>query len=76
VDEDEELVYWTSTRGTDDGSARRVGMSGGDGDDKVLLEGLNKPRGMRLLQGILCWCEAGRWSTSPTSLSRVKVPND
>jgi hypothetical protein len=51
-------------------------MNEEDGNDEVFLEGLNKSRGMRLLQGMFCWCEAGRRSTFPTSLSRMKVSKD
>jgi hypothetical protein len=51
-------------------------MNEEDGNDEVFLEGLNKSRGMRLLQGMFHWCEAGRRSTFPTSLSRMKVFKD
>jgi hypothetical protein len=77
VDEDGGWVYWSASRGAGDGSIRRVGMDGNDeSDDEVLLKGLDMPRRLRILQGKLYWCEAGRWSNSPTSLSRVDLPAD
>jgi hypothetical protein len=80
VDEEEEWVYWSASRGPDDGSIRRAPMDGSEGyggddeDDEVLVKGLNMPRRLRKLQGKLYWCEMGRWSNSPTSLSRVELP--
>jgi hypothetical protein len=80
VDEKEEWVYWSASRGEDDGSIRRApmdgskGYDGDDDDDEVLVKGLNMPRRLRTTQGKLYWCEMGRWSNSPTSLSRVELP--
>jgi hypothetical protein len=54
-----------------------VGMDGGDeSDDEVLIGGLDMPRRLRIVQGKLYWCEAGRWSNSPTSLSRADLPKE
>jgi hypothetical protein len=74
VDEDAGWVYWSATRGPDDGSVRRVKITGGE--EEVLLKGLDMPRQLRIVGGMLYWCEMGRWSNSPTSLSRARVPGN
>jgi hypothetical protein len=75
VDEEEKWVYWSASRGPNDGSIRRASIDDGeDEDEEVLVKGLDMPRRLRILQGVLYWCEAGRWSNSPTSLSRAELP--
>jgi hypothetical protein len=72
VDDAEEWMYWSASRGPDDGSIRRIRTSGG-GAEEVLVKGLNMPRQLRILGDTLYWCEMGRWSNSPTSLKRAKL---
>ncbi|KAH8727209.1 hypothetical protein GQ44DRAFT_738496 [Phaeosphaeriaceae sp. PMI808] len=73
VDEKEGWLYWSASRGPDYGSIRRVRLTGGD--EQVLVKGLNMPRQLRIQGDMLYWAEMGRWSTSPTSLSRAKLPS-
>jgi hypothetical protein len=72
IDDKEEWVYWSASRGPENGSIRRMRTSGA-GEEEVLIKGLNMPRQLRIVDGWLYWCEMGRWSNSPTSLSRVKL---
>jgi hypothetical protein len=75
VDEDSGWVYWSASRGPDDGSIRRVRITGA-GAEQVLLSNLDMPRQLRIAGGMLYWCEMGRWSNSPTSLSRARLPSN
>lgn len=73
VDEDGDWLYWSASHGENDGSIRRVRLTG-DGEEEVLADGLNMPRQLRINSGMLYWCEKGRWLNSPTSLSRAMLP--
>jgi hypothetical protein len=84
VDEDAGWVYWSATRGPDDGSVRRVRLdavrTGVDDDadakkEQILVKGLNMPGQLGIRGGVLYWIEQGRWSTSPTSMSRAELPS-
>ncbi|KAH7085579.1 hypothetical protein BKA63DRAFT_20835 [Paraphoma chrysanthemicola] len=84
VDEEAGWVYWSASRGPDDGSIRRVRLDamrnelGDEADAKkeeVLANGLNMPGQIRIRDGMLYWVEKGRWSTSPTAMSRAKLPS-
>ncbi|KAF2025056.1 hypothetical protein EK21DRAFT_77371 [Setomelanomma holmii] len=83
VDEDNGWVYWSASRGPDDGSIRRVRLDdvrsgcSDEADAKkevALAKGLDMPGQLKIRDGWLYWIEMGRWSTSPTSMSKARLP--
>ncbi|CAN9090240.1 unnamed protein product [Alternaria sp. RS040] len=68
VDEDRGWLYWNSVRGVDDGSIRRVLISG-LGQEQVLVSGIKTPGQIRVVKDSLFWIEGGRQSNSPTAIN-------
>jgi hypothetical protein len=67
VDEERGWLYWSSVRGDDDGSIRRVPLHG-LGGEQVLANGINTPGQLRIVNDSLFWAEGGRQSNSPTAI--------
>ena len=67
VDEERGWLYWSSVRGVDDGSIRRVPISG-LGEEQILVSGIKTPGQIRVVKDSLFWIEGGRQSNSPTAI--------
>ncbi|KAL1800292.1 hypothetical protein ACET3X_000634 [Alternaria dauci] len=67
VDEERGWLYWSSVRGVDDGSIRRVPLSG-LGEEQILASGIQTPGQIRVVKDSLFWTEGGRQSDSPTAI--------
>ncbi|EMD97382.1 hypothetical protein COCC4DRAFT_147951 [Bipolaris maydis ATCC 48331] len=64
VDEARGWLYWSSAS---DGSIRRVLLSG-EGQEQVLVTGVDKPGQLRIAGTSLFFAERGSWSSSPTAI--------
>ncbi|OAL54956.1 hypothetical protein IQ07DRAFT_559420 [Pyrenochaeta sp. DS3sAY3a] len=72
IDEEKGWLYWSASRGADEGSVRRTALEYAM-PDAVLAEGIKVPTQLRLVGEQLYWAERGRWSTSPTALKRFDL---
>lgn len=79
VDEEKGWLYWSATRGSDDGSIRRTPIHPQSGEEQLIASGLSMPGQLRLVRDVrtrtnaLWWTEKGRWNTSPTALKLVDL---
>jgi hypothetical protein len=67
VDEARGWLYWSAVHGDDDGSIRRAPLNG-EGEEQVLVSGINMPGQLRINGDNFYWVERGRWNTSPTAI--------
>ncbi|KAF2845993.1 hypothetical protein T440DRAFT_459074 [Plenodomus tracheiphilus IPT5] len=78
ADGDMGWLYWSASRGANEGSIRRAPLTG-MGVEEVLVAGLNMPGQLRLVRDTitrtnsLWWTEKGRWGSSSTSLKLIDL---